>query len=90
MSTIQIIGIVAAIILGALKIWYWWRGKKEEQRNALLKSAERLADANLRVEQEARRTNEKVESVGPDTLVADGNKLLSGDDDGDAAGAPKS
>lgn len=82
MNAVTIVSICCGILLAAIKLWYWWSGKKEEQRNALLKSAEKLADANLRVEQEARRTNEKVESVGPDTLVADGNKLLSGDDDG--------
>lgn len=80
MTTLQIIGALAAIILGFIKFWFWWRGKKEEQRNALLKSAEQVAKASLRVEQEARRTYEKVESVGPDTSVSDGNKLLSGDD----------
>lgn len=78
MSALQIVGTILAFLLAAIKKWFWWSGKKSEQRNVLLKSAEKLADANLRIEQEARRTNEKIESVGPDTLVADGSKLLSG------------
>jgi hypothetical protein len=80
MTALQIIGACAAIILGLLKFWFWWRGKRDAQKNELLKSAEKVAEASLRVEQEARRTYEKVESVGADTPVADGNKLLSGGD----------
>ena len=78
MTTIQLVGVIATIVLALVKFFFWWRGKKAAQTNALLKSAEELAKANLRVEQEARRTYEKVESVGPDTPVADGNQLLSG------------
>lgn len=81
MTALEIIGAAIALLLGVLKFFFWWQGRKYDERTAMLKSAEKVADASMRIEQEARRTHERVENAGHDTLVADGNKLLSGNDD---------
>jgi len=71
------------VLSGAVSIFltgWWMRGKVEAGKLSRMfqKSAEEVAAANIRVEQESRHTNENVESVGPDTPVAVGNVLLGG------------
>lgn len=73
----EFITLFTILLLFSLVLLYF-KGRSDEKANELLRSAEKLAEKALKVEQEARRTYEKVESVGPDTSVADGNKLLSG------------
>lgn len=72
------ISALAALGLAIFKGWYWWKGQKDAQHEALMKSAEAVADASKRVTDEARKTARTVEGLGPDTPCADGSKLLSG------------
>lgn len=83
MSTTSIIGIALAgcgmLIVLALQWYYYGKGRKDERRDILLRSAEEAAEASKKIAAEARRNHAEVETLGPDTPVAVGNKLLSGD-----------
>ena len=75
---LEIIGAIAAVGLAIYKAWAYYRGKRDAEHTAMMKSAEEYADSTRRVLDEARKTAYDVESVGPDTPVAVGNELLSG------------
>jgi len=82
MSLTQIIGLSvggAVAVACGLIIWLAYRkGAKDRETEIMRRDAEACAERNLRVEEEARRTHEAVESVGNDTPTARGNRLLSG------------
>lgn len=83
LTAIKIVLALVAFFGAFAKLIAYYRGRRDMQREILLKSAEKCAEAAVRIAEEARRSAHEVESFNADTSVAIGNSLLSGTYSGD-------
>lgn len=81
-TVFQIALALSALFTACFKLYTYLKGRKDMERQIMMKSAEECAKASQKIAEAARKAANETAKYGPDTRVSDGNKLLSGNEFG--------